>query len=117
MRALAVHHVSVNVDDLAAAVDFYTGVLGLSRRGDRPDELGEGAWLDAGGQQVHLIAGTPPPAHGQHFALLVDDLDAAISQLRGAGTAISDAAPVGRARQAFLRDPSGNTIELHEAAR
>jgi catechol 2,3-dioxygenase-like lactoylglutathione lyase family enzyme len=29
MRATAVHHVSINVDDVSAALDFYTNVLGL----------------------------------------------------------------------------------------
>ena len=37
MRPLAVHHVSINVDDVDAADRFYTDVLGLRRRTDRPD--------------------------------------------------------------------------------
>jgi glyoxylase I family protein len=116
MRPSAIHHVSVNVTDLNTALAFYTERIGLSVRTDRPADLGDGAWLDAGGQQLHLIVGDVPSAHGQHFALLVDDLDAAVAELRGAGAAVSDPAPVGAARQAFLTDPDGNTIELHEAA-
>jgi catechol 2,3-dioxygenase-like lactoylglutathione lyase family enzyme len=113
MKPLAVHHVSVNVADLDTAVAFYTEVLGLTVRPDRPTSLGAGAWLDAGGQQVHLIDGTPPPADGQHFALLVEDLDAAVAEVRGAGFAVSDPVPIGAAWQSFLADPSGNAIELH----
>ncbi|TDU01961.1 lactoylglutathione lyase [Streptomyces sp. 846.5] len=113
MKPLAVHHVSVTVTDLDAAVAFYTEVLGLTVRPDRPTSIGPGAWLDAGGQQVHLIAGTPPPAHGQHFALLVDDLEAAVAQVREAGFAVSEPVAIGAAFQAFLVDPSGNAIELH----
>jgi catechol-2,3-dioxygenase len=30
---------------------------------------------------------------------------------------VTDASPVGSARQAFLSDPSGNGIELHEPDR
>ena len=60
MRPLAVHHVSINVDDVEAALAFYTDLLGLSLRTDRPDFGFGGAWLDAGGQQVHLIEGSPP---------------------------------------------------------
>jgi glyoxylase I family protein len=116
MRTLAVHHVSINVDDLEAATDFYVGRLGLSRRDDRPELGVDGAWLDAGDQQVHLIVAPPPAARGQHFALLVADLDATIAELRTGRLEVSDPVPVGSDRQAFLSDPSGNLIELHEAA-
>jgi glyoxylase I family protein len=114
MRPLAVHHVSINVDDVDAALDFYTGVLGLRPRTDRPDFGFGGAWLDAGGQQVHLIEGTSPAALGQHFALLVDDLDRTVAELRDRAVEVSDPKPVGSSRQAFLSDPSGNLIELHQ---
>ena len=110
------HHVSINVDDVDAALAFYLDVLGLRRRADRPDFGFGGAWLDAGGQQVHLIEGTVPEGHGAHFALQVADLDATIGELRARGVQISDASPVGTGRQAFLTDPSGNLIELHQAA-
>ena len=117
MRALAVHHVSINVDDVDAAIAFYVDVLGLTQRQDRPADLGvDGVWLDAGAQQVHLIHAPPPAARGQHFALLVDDLDAAVDELRGRSVAVSDPVPVGRSRQSFLEDPAGNLIELHQAA-
>jgi glyoxylase I family protein len=55
MTALGVHHVSLNVSDLAAALDFYVGRLGMVQRTDRPDFGIGGAWLDVGSQQVHLI--------------------------------------------------------------
>ena len=114
MRPVGVHHVSINVDDVDVALDFYVGKLGLRQRADRPDFGFPGAWLDAGGQQVHLIEGRAVPALGQHFALHVDDLDAVIDELRGLGVTVSDASPVGAGRQAFLTDPAGNTIELQE---
>lgn len=114
MRPLAVHHVSVNVDDVDRAARFYVDVLGLSRRDDRPDDIGPGAWLDAGAQQVHLIRGERPAAHGQHFALRVDDIDAAVAELRARQVEVSDPRPIGRSRQSFLADPDGNLIELHE---
>ena len=114
MKPKAVHHVSINVRDVPAAETFYVERLGLQRRTDRPDFGFAGAWLDAGGQQVHLIEGEPPAAVGQHFAIQVEDLDAAIAELRDAGVEVSDAFPVAMSRQAFLNDPSGNGIELHE---
>ena len=105
MRPLAVHHVSINVDDVEAALAFYTDLLGLSARTDRPDFAFGGAWLDAGGQQVHLIEGSPPAGLGQHFALLVDDLDGTVAELRERAVEVSDPKPVGSSRQAFLTDP------------
>jgi glyoxylase I family protein len=115
MRPLAVHHVSINVDDVEAALAFYTGVLGLEPRTDRPDFGFGGAWLDAGGQQVHLIEGRPPAGLGQHFALLVEDLDGVVAELRERAVEVSDPKPVGSSRQAFVTDPSGNLVELHQA--
>lgn len=114
MKVTAVHHVSINVDDVPAAVRFYTEVLGLTRRDDRPDFGFDGAWLDIGDQQVHLIEAAPPENVGQHFAVLVDDLDAAVAEVRAHGIRVSDPSPVGTGRQAFLLDPAGNAIELHE---
>ena len=113
MKPLGVHHVSINVDDVPAAVRFYTEVLGLARRDDRPDFGFDGAWLDAGDQQVHLIAADVPGDLGQHFALLVDDLEAAVAEVRSKGVRVSDPSPVGSGFQAFLRDPAGNAVELH----
>lgn len=115
MRPLAVHHVSINVADVGAARHFYVDQLGLTERDDRPDFGFGGAWLDAGGQQVHLIEAEPPAGVGQHFAVLVDDLAAAVADLRALGLDVSDPAPVATNLQAFLHDPSGNLVELHQA--
>ena len=115
MRPLAVHHVSINVTDVDAALGFYVGRLGLVPRRDRPDFGFGGAWLDCGGQQVHLIEGPAPPSMGQHFAVQVADLDATVEELRANGVEVGDPSPVGSGRQAFVTDPSGNTVELHQA--
>ena len=107
---------SINVRDAAECVEFYTGVLGLVARTDRPDFAFGGAWLDIGGQQVHLIEGEVPTSCGQHFAIRVADLDAAVAELRQRGIEVGDPKGVGSGRQSFLFDPSGNMIELHEPA-
>ena len=116
MQPLGVHHVSINVRDAAASIEFYTDVLGLAARTGRPDFPFGGAWLDIGGQQVHLIEGGVPNSCGQHFAIQVEDLDAAVTELRERGIDVRDPSGVGSARQTFLFDPSGNMIELHEPA-
>jgi glyoxylase I family protein len=114
MRPAGLHHVSINVRDVPAARAFYVDVLGLAERADRPDFSFDGAWLDAGNQQVHLIEADVPPSMGQHFALAVADLDATVAELRGLGVDVTDPVPVGPGRQSFLSDPAGNRIELQQ---
>jgi glyoxylase I family protein len=114
MEPLGVHHVSINVRNAAESITFYTDVLGLTPRGDRPDFTFRGAWLDIGAQQVHLIEGEVPDDCGQHFAIRVADLDATVAELRERGIDVPDPRGVGTARQTFLHDPSGNVVELHE---
>jgi catechol 2,3-dioxygenase-like lactoylglutathione lyase family enzyme len=114
MRPIAVHHVSINVSDIAGAVAFYTDVLGGTVRADRPDFGFGGAWIDMGGNQVHLLEASTPPALGQHFAVRVADLDTVVTELRGRGVDVADPTPVGPGRQTFLVDPAGNTVELYD---
>jgi glyoxylase I family protein len=114
MQPLAVHHVSINVDDVDAALAFYVDVLGFTEREDRPDFGFGGAWLDVGGQQVHLIEAGVPSDLGQHFAVQVEDIDVTVAELRDRGQTVSDPKPVATNLQAFLHDPAGNTIELHQ---
>jgi catechol 2,3-dioxygenase-like lactoylglutathione lyase family enzyme len=114
MQPRAIHHVSINVPDPEVALRFYVDVLGLTPRTDRPDFGFGGAWLDCGGQQVHLIEGEAAANVGQHFAVAVDDLDAVIAELRAQGVEVSDAMAVGPGRQAFTHDPAGNMVELNQ---
>jgi glyoxylase I family protein len=112
-----VDHVAINVPDVPGGIAFYTGTLGLVQNHTRPDFGFPGAWLDtANGQQVHLIEATVPQNVGQHFALVFDDLSAAVGELRARGLQVSDPVDVGVTgrKQAFTSDPWGNGIELHE---
>lgn len=110
MDLVGIHHVNVRVDALPDAVAFYEGVLGL-RRIHRPEEMpAEGVWYALGPQQVHVSdGGGPGPASKQHFAVAVTDLAAVVAELRAAGVEVEVRDATG---QAFVRDPSGNRIEL-----
>ncbi|MCB0967730.1 MAG: VOC family protein [Ilumatobacter sp.] len=114
-----IHHVSLNVTDTERALGFYRDLLGLGVL-ERPAFSFAGAWLDAGrGRQVHLIESPSVPDDvGQHVAFTVHDLDAAIDTIRAAGYDVSDAKHVADrdARQAFVLDPDGNRVELHQPA-
>jgi glyoxylase I family protein len=116
VEPVGVDHVAINVPDVPGAIAFYTDTLGLVQNHTRPDFGFPGAWLDtANGQQVHLIEAEVPKNVGQHFALVFDDLDAAVTELRARGLRVSDPIPVGTTgrQQAFTSDPYGNGIELH----
>ena len=114
MKFRRVHHVAVNVADVQEARRFYVELLGLPEM-PRPDFGFPGVWLDAGEQELHLLQSDESPAHGQHFAFEVEDIEATLSDLATRGVK-----PVGRldipgaGRQAFIRDPFGNMIELNE---
>jgi len=113
MKPAGIHHVSICVADADAGLAFYRDVLGFTQL-PRPD-LGPGHWLDAGGQQVHLMQSDEPRPRSDHFAIRVDDLEAAVADLRAADQKVytSDRIP-GAGRQAFLHDPFGNFIELNQ---
>ena len=114
MQAIGIHHVSINVTDVDAALGFYTGILGLTVRDDRPAFGFPGAWLDAGSQQIHLIGAPTPDNLGQHLALQVADLPATVAELRAEGIEVTDPSVVGPGLQSFLVDPSGNAVELYQ---
>jgi catechol 2,3-dioxygenase-like lactoylglutathione lyase family enzyme len=115
MRPSGIHHVAICVDDAEAAKTFYCDVLGFTSVSARPTEFGPGHWLDAGGQQVHLMEVADATKNPGHFALRVDDLDAVVTEISEAGVRI-DRIPhtPGAGQQAFLRDPAGNVIELNQ---
>lgn len=117
MDLTGLHHVSLNVHDAELTARFYEEVLGLSRVA-RPDFGVPGAWFQLGdGRQIHLIevgSGHVAPT-GQHFAVRVDDIEAAVEDLRGRGIDVSDPLPIpGAGRQSFFEDPAGNQIELNQ---
>ncbi|MEM7411367.1 MAG: VOC family protein [Myxococcota bacterium] len=112
---LGVHHVSLNVDDLDACLSFYVDTLGLTPI-ERPDLGFPGAWLAFGPQELHLLQVEDHQApDGQHFAFRVTDLDATLAALDAAGVKATPPFEIpGVCRQAFLKDPAGNLLELNE---
>ena len=114
-RVSGVQHVAVTVDDLASALEFYVGLLGLEVL-PRPDLPFEFAWLRAGAQEVHVGVGEPNPSRRNHFALEVEDIDGFVARLEAGGVEVFRVDPpiVGAGRQAIVRDPAGNMVELNE---
>lgn len=115
-RVRELNHVALHVRDVERSKSFYGEVLGLSSLA-RPAFSFPGAWFALGEQELHLIGGNATEAsghrRGNHFALLVDDLDAWVSELTSKG--IETEGPFERpdgARQVFFADPDGHVIEL-----
>ena len=110
-----IHHVSINVNNVDAALDFYVGVLNLELK-HRPDLGFPGAWIQAGEQEIHLLGiDSGVPVKEQHFAFAVSDADTVHHALTERGfnpSAIREIPAV--CRQFFTPDPSGNLIEFNQ---
>jgi catechol 2,3-dioxygenase-like lactoylglutathione lyase family enzyme len=114
------HHVNVVVPPgrTDAVVPFYE-LLGLTRLA-KPKEgvAASGAWfaLPGGAHQVHVSEREGVRNADQHFALVVDDLDALVTALAEAGHPCVPGKDLLGARRANTADPEGNKVELIEAA-
>ncbi|MEA2385564.1 MAG: hypothetical protein QOH72_5535 [Solirubrobacteraceae bacterium] len=114
------------VDDVDAAVAFYTELLGFElvmrpapqfamlARGDL--RLLLNAPTGPGGAAQPMPDGrVPEPGGWNRFQLEVSDLDAEVARLRAAGATFRNVIVVGRGGdQVLLDDPAGNCVELFE---
>lgn len=114
------------VDDYTACFRFYRDVMQFPAT--YGDEDGGYADFDAGSDVSLALfvrqhqtdqVGAPAAASGDKVTVVfeVDDVDAAIEELRGRGAPVS-AEPADRAdwgiRVAYIRDPDGSLIELNQ---
>ena len=102
-RALGINHVALEVDDVAAAIEWYGRFFEFGLRGQRATM----AWLDFGDQFLALASPRRGgPDAGRHFGLVVDDKEAVRTALTEAGVDVPAAG--------FLRfhDPWGNSVEV-----
>jgi catechol 2,3-dioxygenase-like lactoylglutathione lyase family enzyme len=112
------------VDDVAAAVDFYTTHLGFTvnmRAGSAFADVVRGPLrLLLSGAASSGARATPDDvnvAGRNRIHLVVDDLDAEIARLRDAGLAFrSDVVSGPGGSQILLADPAGNLVELFQPA-
>lgn len=92
---------------------WYTDVLGL-REVERPSNFVTPVrWFELGNEQIHLIPADEPDAISpRHFAIHVDDVQAARETLRERGVEVRETVPIAGADRFFISDPAGNNLEL-----
>src|SRR3954449_5091258 len=101
-----IDHVSVIVTDLTRARWFYRDVLGLKEIAEPKTFDFVALWFDlGGGQTLHLLL-TPNPdtPSPRHFALHVDDAEAARVELRAKGVAIAETTEIPHCDRFFISD-------------
>ena len=122
MLGSALAHPTVFVRDLARAREFYER-LGLTVTA----EVSTGIFMAAGSGTIYPLIHRPdatPPSHTV-AAFQVEDLPAVVAGLQARGirfeeydspglTTVDCIADMGSYRAAWLRDPDGNFIGLHE---
>jgi len=114
-------HICIGATDLAASEHFYCEVLGLAKKFDFiKDGRLFGFYLDTGARtyievfsQDGVDQGSKPLI--KHICLEVESIDEVIRRISAAGVEIS-AKKMGsdHSWQAWITDPSGIRIELHE---
>lgn len=117
------------VDDVDAAVDFYTSQLqfevsmrpgpgfAMLRRGELRLLLNSPGGGGGAGQTL-TDGSRPEPGGWNRFQLQVDDLDDAVATLRKADVDFRGDVITGRGgRQALVVDPAGNLVELFEPSK
>jgi lactoylglutathione lyase len=118
LRATGFTHVSIGAKDVEESARFYRDFFGMEEV-PAPEFSGPVRWLRVGGLQLHLFHDEGPAPAGHHFALDVDDFEEAFRRAAEAGVRVESGnystvreLPDG-AVQMYLRDPSGNLVEVN----
>ena len=114
------------VNDIDAAIEFYTGLLGFSllmrpnemfamlTRGDLRLVLSVAGNAPGGGQAMP-DGRVPEPGGWNRFSIEVPDLAATVQDLRASGASFRNEIVTGvGGKQILVDDPSGNPVELFE---
>ncbi len=117
MKVSRITHVNLIVDNLEKCREFYTNVLGLhelpAMKFDYPVQFYQ---IDEA-TQLHLSEWPDQVSFRGHFCIEVDDFNEAFRKFKALG--MIDTEPWGKVRklgngnmQMFVRDPSGNLVEI-----
>ncbi|MGB5559414.1 MAG: VOC family protein [Paracoccaceae bacterium] len=117
MKLTGFDHINIRTANLAAMVEWYDRVLGMTS-GKRPEFTFSGAWLYLGGQAlIHLVGVEGEPASVEpkieHFAIRAEGLKAFLAHLNAEGVEARLAEiPDFGITQVNIHDPDGNHIHI-----
>ncbi|MDX9788853.1 MAG: methylmalonyl-CoA epimerase [Desulfobacterales bacterium] len=132
MKILKIDHLGIAVNHIDQAKNFWAGILGLPFEGTETvaEQKVTTAFFPVGESEVELLESTSPDGpiaayiakrgEGiQHIAFRVDDIEAALAELKAKGVRLIDETPrkgAGGAKIAFLHPKStgGVLVELSE---
>jgi methylmalonyl-CoA/ethylmalonyl-CoA epimerase len=128
MKILCVDHIGIAVKSIDASAKFYTELLGLKMAGVEVVEAQKvkTAFIPTGEAEIELLESTAPDGpvakyidkNGegiQHIALRVDNIEAALEQLKKHGVRLIDEKPrlgAGGAQIAFIHPKATNGVLL-----
>ncbi len=126
MKILQIDHLGIAVTNIDQAAAFWRDILGLPLEGTETvaSQQVTTAFLPVGEGEVELLESTSPDGpvakhiekRGQgiqHVAFRVDNLEAALAELKAKGVPLIDAVPrpgAGGARIAFLHPKAANGV-------
>lgn len=117
MRILEVAFTCYPVTDMARSRAFYENILGL--KPTMIHESADNAWTEyeigGGAFSLGQAPGWHPTADGASVAFEVEDFDATIAELRAAGVTFKmEPFPTPVCRMAFILDPDGSAVCIHQ---
>jgi methylmalonyl-CoA/ethylmalonyl-CoA epimerase len=132
-KVLKVDHIGIAVKDMEVAKKFYTEVLGMTALGEEVVEQQKVkvCFIPSGDSEVELLESTSPEGpiakfiekNGegiQHIALKVDNIEAALADLKAKGVRLIDEVPrygAGGASIAFIHPKATGGILLELSQR
>lgn len=120
------HHTAVEVADLDAAIEWYSGYLDFvfERRFELPESGIEIAYLTSAALRIELLKRSSGPAREpegfqapMHICFEVDDIEQAAAELRRRGVEIAQEPKLiepARVKNLWIRDHEGHLIEFLE---
>jgi methylmalonyl-CoA/ethylmalonyl-CoA epimerase len=135
MKLRNIDHIGIAVSNLTESLAFWQSALGIELHGieEVAEQKVKTAFLPVGGTEVELLEPTGPDSpvakfiekRGEglhHVAIRVDDIDAALAELKAKGVQLIDEVPrkgAGGSRIAFVHPKAthGVLLELCERAK
>ncbi|WP_234734232.1 VOC family protein [Tellurirhabdus bombi] len=116
-RALKINHVTLIVNNLEKAGEFYANELGLEALPAFNFDYPVMFFKFNEEQQLHISEWEDTPSFRGHICVQVDDFNSLFYRMKELG--VVDVSPWGKVRklpdgamQMFVRDPSGNLVEI-----